>query len=71
MAKERELKWVKEATEEAEKAAEEETVETEEAIERFKKRDKQGRRLAMLVVTKHGDPAEPVLGVLTPYDVLE
>ncbi len=48
-----------------------ETVETEEAIERFKKRDKQGRRLAMLVVTKHGDPAEPVLGVLTPYDVLE
>lgn len=48
-----------------------ETVATEEAIERFKKRDKQGRRLAMLVVTKHGEPAEKVFGVLTPYDVLE
>ena len=48
-----------------------ETVATEEAVERFKKRDEQGRRLAMLVVTKHGDPSEKVLGVLTPYDVLE
>ena len=33
MAKERELKWVKDASEEAEKAAEEETVETEAAAE--------------------------------------
>ena len=40
-------------------------------VEQFKHRDKQGRRLAMLVVTKHGDPSEPVVGVLTPYDVLE
>lgn len=48
-----------------------ETVVTEDAVERFKKRDKQGRRLAMLVVTEHGDPTEKVLGVLTPYDVLE
>lgn len=48
-----------------------ETVPTEDAVGRFKTRDKQGRRLAMLVVTKHGDPSEKVLGVLTPYDVLE
>lgn len=46
-------------------------VETEEAKARFKERDKQGRRLAMLVVTEHGKATEPVLGVLTPYDVLE
>ena len=39
MAKERELKWVKEATEEAEKATEEETVETEEAAEETKAQD--------------------------------
>lgn len=48
-----------------------ETAETEKAVEWFKRRDKQGRRLAMLVVTKHGDPEEPVTGVLTPYDVIE
>ncbi|MBQ6784820.1 MAG: CBS domain-containing protein [Clostridia bacterium] len=48
-----------------------EGVATEQAVEQFKHRDKQGRRLAMLVVTKHGDPSEPVVGVLTPYDVLE
>ncbi len=48
-----------------------EGVATEQAVEQFKHRDKQGRRLAMLVVTKHGDPSEKVLGVLTPYDVLE
>ncbi|MBR1704432.1 MAG: CBS domain-containing protein [Clostridia bacterium] len=45
--------------------------ETEDARVRFKQRDPQGKRLAMLVVTEHGRPAEPVLGVLTPYDVLE
>ncbi len=39
MAKERELKWVKEATEESEKATEEETVETEEAAEETKAQD--------------------------------
>lgn len=48
-----------------------ENVETEQAANRFKHRDKRGRRLAMLVVTKHGDPNETVTGVLTPYDVLE
>lgn len=48
-----------------------ETVATEDAVGKFKQRDQQGRRLAMLVVTKHGNPSEPVLGVLTPYDVLE
>ena len=48
-----------------------EGVATEQAVEQFKHRDKQGRRLAMLVVTRHGDPSEKVLGVLTPYDVLE
>lgn len=48
-----------------------EGVATEQAVEQFKHRDKQGRRLAMLVVTRHGDPSEPVVGVLTPYDVLE
>ena len=48
-----------------------EDVETEKAVDYFKGRDKQGRRLAMLVVTKHGDPKEKVTGVLTPYDVLE
>lgn len=36
MAKERELKWVKDAAEEAEKAAEEEAVETEAAAEEAK-----------------------------------
>ena len=48
-----------------------EGVATEQAVEQFKHRDKQGRRLAMLVVTRHGDPSEPGVGVLTPYDVLE
>lgn len=48
-----------------------EDVETDQAVEQFKVRDKQERRLAMLVVTKHGDPNEKVTGVLTPYDVLE
>lgn len=48
-----------------------EGVATEQAVEQFKHRDKQGRRLAMLVVTRHGDPSEKVLGVLTPYDILE
>ena len=46
-------------------------AETEAAKENFKQRDKQGRRLAMLVVTPHGNPNEKVFGVLTPYDVLE
>ena len=48
-----------------------EGVATEQAVDQYKHRDKQGRRLAMLVVTRHGDPSEKVLGVLTPYDVLE
>lgn len=48
-----------------------EDVGTEQAANMFKHRDKRGRRLAMLVVTKHGGADEKVLGVLTPYDVLE
>lgn len=47
------------------------TEEVEIAKDRFKKRDKTGKRLAMLVVTPHGNPNEKVVGVLTPYDVLE
>ncbi|MBO5501441.1 MAG: hypothetical protein J6A48_05405, partial [Clostridia bacterium] len=36
----------------------------------FEKANKRNRKLKLLLVTKTGDAAEPLLGVVTPYDLM-
>ena len=42
-----------------------------ELYERFEEKPGQTKKLAMLFVTEHGKPGEPLLGLITPWDLLQ
>lgn len=41
-----------------------------DADEAFEKRDSKGRRLAIIFITEHGQQDEPILAMLTPWNVV-
>ncbi|MGX4670248.1 CBS domain-containing protein [Cerasibacillus sp. JNUCC 74] len=42
-----------------------------EAVDLFKEHTSKGRRLEALLITKHGNPSERLLGIITAWDILE